>query len=308
MQQYVQRRAKTGIAVFLASFIWVTLLAQPALAESEQAKPQHVVYKQTEDAKGNAVELRLHVFKPEGWSEDDQRPAIVFFFGGGWVGGSPGQFYPQSRELAARGMVAFSAEYRVENKHGTSPLACVEDGKSAVRFLRANTAKFGIAPDRLAAGGGSAGGHIAACTGVLKGFEAEGEDADVSSVPNLMVLFNPVIDTAPKTGYGSKKVPGKDPKIISPVHHVHKDQPPALILQGVADKTTPIPSARRFVKYSQELGVAAKIVEYEGAGHGFFNTGGYRPVKEGGTNYHQLTMAEVVAFLEEHGYLKDAGN
>ena len=130
MQQMVQRRMRVGIAGVLASFIWMTLLPPAAHAEGESAKPEHLVFKQTEDAKGNAVELRLHVFKPEGWSKDDKRPAIVFFFGGGWVAGSPAQFYPQSRELAERGMVAISAEYRIKNKHGTSPLACVSRSAS----------------------------------------------------------------------------------------------------------------------------------------------------------------------------------
>lgn len=305
MPQCTQRLKNITMAGFLAPFIWMTLLPMPVLAETEQAKPELIVYKQTEDAKGKVVELRLHVFKPACWSKDDQRPAIVFFFGGGWVNGTPKQFYPQSRELAKRGMIAFSAEYRVKSKHGTTPLACIEDGKSAVRYLRANAGQLGIDPDRIAAGGGSAGGHIAACAGVLTGFEAKDEDHTISSVPNLMVLFNPVIDTAPKTGYGSKKVPGNDPRIISPVHHVHKDQPPALILHGVGDTTTPIPSARRFVELSNAQGCDAKLVEYEGANHGFFNNGGFRALKKGGKNYHQLTMAEVVVFLEEYGYLSE---
>lgn len=308
MQQCTQRLTKISMVGFLPSFIWMAFLSMPVLAEAEQAEaeqaqPELIVYKQTEDAKGKAVELRLHVFKPDCWSKDDKRPAIVFFFGGGWVNGTPKQFYLQSQELAQRGMIAFSAEYRVKSRHGTTPLACVEDGKSAVRYLRANADQLGIDPDRIAAGGGSAGGHVAACAGVLKGFEAKDEDPSVSSVPNLMVLFNPVIDTAPKTGYGSKKVPGNDPKIISPVHHVHKDQPPALILQGVADTTTPIPASRRFVELSNAQGCDAKIVEYEGANHGFFNNGGFRALKKGGKNYHQLTMAEVVEFLEGYGYL-----
>ena len=111
----------------------------------------------------NGARLQLHVFEPEGHKPSDRRPAIVFFFGGGWTGGGlpairpPTQFYPQCKYLASRGMVAISAEYRVKGTHGVSPFECVTDGKSAVRWVRAHAAELGIDPNRLASGGGSAG-------------------------------------------------------------------------------------------------------------------------------------------------------
>ena len=80
--------------------------------------------------------LKLHFFFPEGFKKNDgkKRPAVVFFFGGGWVGGSPSQFYPFCKHLASKGMVAVSAQYRTKKSHGTSPQECVKDGKSAVRW------------------------------------------------------------------------------------------------------------------------------------------------------------------------------
>ena len=117
-------------------------------------------YKEASGAK-----LFLHVFNPEGHKTTDARPAIVFFFGGGWNGGTPKQFEPHCQYLARRGMVAITAEYRVKSRNKTSPFECVADGKSAVRFIRANAAKLGVDPKRVAAGGGSAGGHVAAATG-----------------------------------------------------------------------------------------------------------------------------------------------
>ncbi|MDU0353277.1 carboxylesterase family protein [Paraglaciecola aquimarina] len=65
--------------------------------------------------------LKLHIFNPQNHKSNDYKPAIVFFFGGGWSGGSPEQFYDQSKYLASRGMVAISAEYRIRNIHNTSP-------------------------------------------------------------------------------------------------------------------------------------------------------------------------------------------
>ena len=290
-------------------FLLVCLLGLvcPVGAESSKTQPNQVVYKTANNSKDEPVELRLHVFKPEGWSAEDRRPAIVFFFGGGWVGGSPKQFYPHCRDLAGRGMVAISAEYRVKGKHGTPPQACVEDGKSAIRYVRKQAKSLGIDPDKIVAGGGSAGGHVAACTGVIKGFEAEGEDHAVSSVPNLMVLFNPVIDTAPKTGYGAKKV-GDDPLSLSPLHQAHKDQPPSLIMHGDADTTVKIDSVRRFEKRCKQLGAACKLIEYSGAGHGFFNHRDFRKPKADAPDYYIQTMREVVGFMQQHQYLDQKAN
>ena len=143
--------------------------------------------------------LHLHVFYPEDHDAAGRTSAIVFFFGGGWKGGRPAQFYPQARHLASLGMVAMAAEYRVEGAHGTTPFESVRDGVSAMRWVRAHAAdRLGIDPERIAAGGGSAGGHIAAATALLDGFGEPGADAVVSARPDALVLFNPVIDNGPR--------------------------------------------------------------------------------------------------------------
>ena len=180
------------IAILLALACATTALAQrkprwPAKLQGAE----RVVYKTVGD-----VKLHLHIFRPTVKSSR-ARPAIVFFFGGGWRGGSPRQFQHQCRYLASRGMVAMTAEYRIRNLHGTLAHKCVSDGKSAIRWVRANARKLGIDPHRIAAGGGSAGGHVAACTGVLPGFEEKGEDTKIKSVPDALVLFNPAVVLAP---------------------------------------------------------------------------------------------------------------
>jgi len=271
-------------------------------ATGQEIQPQRVTYKHTQDAKGNEVTLDLHVFMPEGWSADDKRPAIVFFFGGGWVSGNPRQFYPHCADLAARGMVAVSAEYRVQGAHGTPPQACVADGKSAVRYLREHAGELGIDPDRVVAGGGSAGGHVAASTAVIKGFDEPGENAEISSVPNLLVLFNPVIDTTPERGYGASKI-GDDAEKLSPVGGVHAGQPASVIFHGTGDTTVSIDSVRRFKAASDAVGAVCVLHEYEGAEHGFFNHSAFRKPPAGAPNYYELTMAQTVAFLAEHGYV-----
>ena len=125
--------------------------------------------------------LRLHLFLPA--ESDAPRSAIVFFFGGGWVNGDPSQFFEHCKYFASRGMVAFAAEYRVASRHGTTPFQCVEDGKSAVRWIRQHAAEYNIDPNKIVASGGSAGGHVAACTAVIEDFDDPDENLKISSKP-----------------------------------------------------------------------------------------------------------------------------
>lgn len=285
---------------------WTLLVPLAYSTQAKADKPELVTYKKTTDSKGAPVELKLHVFKPKGWTAADQRPAIVFFFGGGWVSGKPQQFYPHCQDLAKRGFVAMSAEYRVRSRHGTTPRACVEDGKSAVSYIRTHAHQLGIDPNRIVSAGGSAGGHVAACTGVLKNPETEDakeRQSPVSSTPNLMVLFNPVISTG-KKGYGNNRVKG-DPLVLSPLHQAHKGQPPSMIFHGDADKVVTIDSVREFEKKSKALGVECVLVEYEGAKHSFFNHSSFKKPSAGSPDYYKLTTQSMYGFLKKHGYLSD---
>lgn len=253
----------------------------------------------------NDVGLRLNVFEPEGHKATDARPAIVFFFGGGWNSGSPQQFYPQSKYLASRGMVAISAEYRVRSRHGVTPFECVADGKSAIRWVRANADKLGIDPNRIASGGGSAGSHVAACTGVIDGLDEPGEDTAVSSKPNALVLFNPALmipwrnesEMSDEQRERSRERFGeREPHDISPYHHVTPGDPPTIVLHGKADTTIPIWTAEQFTEAMKKAGNRCELIAYEGETHGFFN------YQRGQAFYD--TMNEADRFLTSLGYLE----
>ena len=243
------------------------------------------------------IELRLHLFFPEDHKPTDKRPAIVFFFGGGWMGGSPGQFHRHSQYLASRGMVAACAEYRVRRKHDTTPFECVADGKSAVRWLRAHAAELGIDSDRLAAGGGSAGGHVAASTAILKGFDEPGEDLSISCVPTALALFNPVVDSTETGWQGGYRQLGERAQELSPVHHLEKGAPPAIVFHGSADTTVPIENVERFRDKMKELGSECKLIVFEGKAHGFFNYGRDKSVA------YKKTVREMDLFFVSLGYL-----
>jgi len=261
---------------------------------------REVVFKTIED-----VELKLDIFEPEGLKATDKRPAIVFFFGGGWNKGSTQQFYPHSKYLASRGMVAISAEYRVKSRHGVTPFECVTDGKSAIRWVRANASKLGVDPERIAAGGGSAGGHVGACTGVIDGLDEPDEDSSVSSKPNALVLFNPVLvipwrDVSKMTDEQKERFEGRDFTEISPYNHVSPDDPPTIIFHGEADTTVPIRTARMFVEAMEKAGNRCELVAYDGKSHGFFNYG-----RDGGEAFYD-TVRKADEFLTSLGYLKGA--
>ncbi len=252
------------------------------------------------------TQLHLHIFRPT--KQRTKAPAVVFFFGGGWRSGTPAQFEQQCRYLASRGMVAMTAEYRIRNMHGTLATACVADGKSAVRWIRANAKRLGVDPGRIAAGGGSAGGHVAACTGVIAGFEGKGEDGKISSVPNAMVLFNPPCVLAPvparKDFLNAENIVslrermGVAPVELSPWHHVRKGLPPTLVLHGEEDPTVKFWTAKVFVEKMQLSNNAAELAAYPGEAHGFFNYG------RGGNRMFIATMRRTDEFFVKLGWLK----
>ena len=255
------------------------------------------------------VKLNLYVFTPDAHQASDKRPAIVFFFGGGWTGGSPGQFEQHCKYLAERGMVAITADYRVASRHNVKAVHCVADAKSAIRYVRTNAARLGIDPSRIAAGGGSAGGHLAACTGVINGLEESEDDTSVSSVPNALVLFNPALVLAPVEGIDQVAPArnsradfanrlGTDPEKLSPYHHVKKGAPPTIIFHGKADSTVPYASAEAFARAMERAGNRCTLVGYEGQAHGFFNYG------RGGGEYYTKTVQAMDEFLVDLGYLK----
>ena len=250
------------------------------------------------------TKLKLWIFEPEGHKKSDKRPAVVFFFGGGWRAGTPGQFEMQCKYLASRGMVAMTADYRVSSRNGTKATACVEDGKSAVRWIRKNARKLGVNPAKVAAGGGSAGGHVAAAIATVPGFE---KDDETSSAPNALLLFNPAVILAEVPGeiempaekaVSLKERIGTDPKKISPYHHVRKGLPPTIIFHGTNDDAVPFRTVQLYEKRAQALGNSCKLVAFDDKPHGFFNWGRFD------NETFRKTMLASEQFLAKQGWIK----
>lgn len=268
----------------------------PFFAIGDGFKPdREVVYKQID-----GIQLKMQVFEPEGFQTSEKRPAIVFFFGGGWNSGSPKQFYQQARAFADQGLVAFSADYRVKSRNKTTPFECVKDAKSAVRWIREHAEELGVDPDRIIAAGGSAGGHIAGCTGVITGCEEKSDNLEISSVPNLMILYNPVLDTTNK-GYGAKNFKLEQQMDLSLCHQVKPAIVPTIIFHGTTDTTVPYENAERFERLMIAAGNECVLMPFEGKGHGFFN-GSFFRARNGDEAFNE-TMKQSIAFLSSHGLI-----
>lgn len=220
-------------------------------------------------------ELKMHLFYPEGWKPSDRRPAIVLFFGGGFVGGTPQQFFTKARYLASRGMVAASAEYRVASRHKTTPDESFEDCRAAVAWMKSSAAEHGIDPARVAAGGGSAGATCA----MKAAFD--GSDAER---PAALVLFNPAAELARAGSVWHAVDEVRDGRTL----------PPTVMFFGTADKL--LDAARAFQEKAERMKQPVQLYLAKGQAHGFFNE------REDHAEWHQSTTYLADRFLSTLGY------
>lgn len=272
----------------------ITFLALVLATANFAAEPERQIYKTI----GDDTKLEIWIYKPEGWKAEDKRPAVVFYHGGGWSGGTPDQFDPHCQHFAKRGMVAFSVEYRLKSRHGSTPVENTQDAKSAFRWVRGHADELGVDPDRIAAGGGSAGGHLAAAIATVALNDPQ-DDQTVSAVPNSLMLFNPALNLDfPRMQERWGDLSAETIRSISPYQNVTKDLPPTIIFHGKADTTVPYSTVDDFTKKANELGAKVNLRGYEGRAHGFFN------FKRSEDDY-QATVAEAEAFLVELGWLSE---
>jgi len=296
-----------GVAICAAV---VLSLSQAAVGEAKRKRkrkrelklPPNVEMKRdVAYGKGGGRDLKLDLFVPK--DGPTPRPGIVFIHGGGWKGGHRRQFHRQAAYLAGKGYVGACIEYRFSGE-AKFP-AALEDCKCAVRWMRANAKTYQIDSNRIAACGGSAGGHLAAMVGVTEashGFEGKGGHEGMSSRVQLVVNFNGVSDldelgrNRPLKNAIQKFLGPTHPEnpklyvLASPITHIDAKDPPSLLLHGTADETVPFKQSVAMMKKLNDVGVAAEMYEAMGAGHGFFN----RPP------HFEPTLKQMEAFLDKH--------
>jgi acetyl esterase/lipase len=190
-------------------------------------------------------------------------------------------------------MAAFTAEYRVKSLHGAEPLDGVLDAADAIRWIRRHAGELRVDPARIAAAGGSSGGHLAASTAVLQHTGIFG-DAAGDSRPDALVLFNPALDTEVS---GLRLMNGKE-KLLSCIRHVGEGLPPTLIFHGTEDASVVAEQPRTFCRLMREHGNRCELIWFEGEAHGFFNPG-----RSNNVPYLQ-TLKLMEVFLSTLGFVK----
>lgn len=262
--------------------------SDPLPFDTTQYTFREITYKSTPQA-----ELQIHLYAPKKTVSPAKIPAILFFFGGGWVSGTHEHFAPHSKYLASRGMIAITADYRVKKQHGTSPIESIQDARDALQYVADHAEELGIDTTLLAVGGGSAGGHLALCTDLIDTFD---EEIHHEFHPKAMVLFNPVVNTT-SAGFGANQL-GADTLKASPVHYINANMPPILVFHGEADTTVPIENIYEIKAKMDSLGVEGEFHTYPEETHGFFNMG-----RQDGHRYFLETLFQTDLFLTNHHFI-----
>ena len=242
---------------------------KPSILDLFTYRPyREIVYKKTPE-----TDLVISVSYPFDWEPSDARPGVLFFFGGGFRVGTRFQFARQTAYLASSGIVAATADYRVSEYHGTDHETCMVDAFSAMRWFRGHASELGVDAARIVAGGGSAGATLAAGLASLAGYDTPGEDSEISTRPDALVLFNPAL---------GKRFPI--------VEGLRTGLPPTYMWFGTEDPL--LEPAKVYIQKAESLGGTIDLDLAEGADHGFFNNG----------DHFSRSLERVDAFLATTGF------
>jgi len=214
--------------------------------------------------------MRLFVVKPAGWKAGDRRPALMFFFGGGWTTGTPANSIFWAKFAAGLGLVGIAPDYRTKGRNDVSPLGSVADSRAALHWVQEHSAELGLDPARIAVGGNSAGGHVALWTAITRTPPGSDEKESPRLKPAALILFSTVSDTSAETGYTPKRF-GEHTTDLSPVHQLDASMPPVLAFHGDADKTVPLRQATALRDKLLATGNACELHIVPGGGHNFGN-------------------------------------
>lgn len=260
------------------------LLVLSSLTRSEAAPPvpESVVWEEgVEYSNPEDTHLQLNLARPK--SGSGPFPAVLCIHGGGFRAGKRESYDALCVKLAERGYVAATMTYRLAPKHKFP--AAVHDTKAAVRWLRANAAKYKINPDKLGVTGGSAGGHLAQFLGVTANvpqFEGTGGNPDQSSAVTCVVNVYGPSDFTKSYGksvdahevlplwFGGDLSTHKTLHIQgSPLYWVTPNAAPTLCIHGTEDKYVAHEQAVWLIDKLKAATVEAELLTLEGAGHGF---------------------------------------
>lgn len=236
--------------VLLSAVAAILCLVMAGVASARDNAYESIVYK-----RAGSLELEAYVFRPE---TKEARPAVVLFHGGGWQAGTPEWTFAAAMILRRQGVVAIPVRYRLADE-ATTPLDGLADACDAFAWVRANAARLGVDPKRVAGYGVSAGGQLVASAGL--GACPKGQKG-----PDLMALWSPALDLA-KDNWFRSLLQGADSVKVSPVELAKQGGPPAVIIQGEKDTLTPLKGAHAFCERLKAKDGVCELNVYPGLGH-----------------------------------------
>jgi acetyl esterase/lipase len=263
-----------GLMLFLA---WVSLAVSqerpgPKLPKGVKA------FRDLAYVNGGHERNRLDLYLPE--KAEGRLPVVVWIHGGAWYAGS--KEWCRALPFVARGYAVASINYRL-SQHAIFP-AQIEDCKAAIRWLRANAAKYHLDPAHIGVWGESAGGHLVALLGTaggVKEFEGRGGNLDQSSRVQCVVdWFGPTeltlmgIEGDPPHSPVALLIGGpaqenkEKARKASPLTYVDKNSAPFLIMHGDNDNIVPLRQSELLAKALKKAGVEVKLEVIKGNGHG----------------------------------------
>ncbi len=284
----------------------------PAAAQLDGVRlaTEYRVYPDIIYSTADGHDSRLDVIAPIDLSangEAETRPVVLYFHGGGWIGGSKERAILRLLPYLQMGFHAVSVEYRLGDV-SLAP-AAVEDTRCALRWVYQNAAHYRFDTDRIVLTGHSAGGHLSLITAMLNADDGldyhcagnAGHSPDLSQIPVAAVVnwfgisdVNDLLEGENAKWYAVRWLGAQPDREaiaarVSPINHVHSDTPPILTIHGTADDIVPYAHASRLHDRLEEQGRPHRLFTIEGGGHGHFTR-----------EENEAAHAAIQAFLRNH--------
>jgi acetyl esterase/lipase len=245
------------------------------------SRVEHDVVYRTVDGKDQLLNLYLpdNFIGKDPWFINDgkgKKPTLLHIHGGGWVEGSKDQIVLNLLPYIFRDWVVISINYRLADE-AKAP-AAVDDCLAALQWVHNNAEKYDIDTNRIVLSGGSAGGHLALLTGMLKEGDllCEGKliarDAgDVAAIVNWYGVADFEINPHPMEWFGESIDLNEYVKTLSPINYVRKGGPPVLTVHGTLDEAVPVKQAVDLHEKLREAGIHEQLVLIQNKKHGDFS-------------------------------------
>lgn len=284
---------------WIATWIFIGTFMVIGAAQDTSILSKKMVYKTI-----GAQELVVDIFYTASSQHQKDNAAMALFHGGGWVFGSPSEFYEACRRYARKGFITFSFQYRLSrNTNGSyphpdiTPVESTKDARSAIRWLRENFQSLKINPEKIAVGGQSAGGQLALSTALTDSVNESTDNLKISPLPDVLMLFSSNVNTM--EAWVDMLLDKRRNEIwsISPFHHLRKGMPPVIEFRGDKDDQVLPYTVEMFKTKMKELGNYYEEYVYPGRKH-YLAEGN----KKYATYFDEEILDKTDTFLKKFGF------